>query len=150
MSSRGSNITLVVAAVLTLLLALIQVAKILGGLPVYRRFGVDETLIQMTEAGSSTPTMLFGVFALLLFILACYALSGAGVVRKLPMLRSVLMVVGLGYLFAGIAPWIIDTAQPPDQAMPYLSSGFYIITGLLHIIGTILAWEDIYYRPKAW
>jgi hypothetical protein len=105
----------------------------------------------MAQAGSTTPAMLFSVLALLLFIAACYAMSGAGVFRKLPALRSALVLIGLLYCARG-SYLVYAYIDHPSILTPYLyiSSIFYFIAGLCHLIGVALAWEDIYYRPKPW
>jgi len=151
MSSDRINILLILAGLTSILSAVSQLIMILGGAPAYQQMGAGTTLSNMAAAGSSTPAMLFSVLALLLFIAACYALSGAGVFRKLPALRSVLIFIGLLYCARG-AYVVYAYIDHPHILTPYLyvSSVFYFMAGLLHIIGTLLAWEDIYYRPSPW
>ena len=151
MSAHKINILLIIAAMTSVLSAVSQLLMILGGVPAYENMGAGKVLTSMVAAGSSTPAMLFSVLALLLFIAACYALSGAGVFRKLPALRGVLLVIGLLYCLRG-GYLVYAYIDHPHILTPYLyiSSVFYFIAGLVHIIGTIVAWEDIYYRPNPW
>ena len=151
MSSDKINVVLVIAAMTSVLSAVSQLLMILGGATAFEHLGAGKVLTQMVAAGSSTPAMLFSVLALLLFIAACYALSGAGVFRKLPALRSVLVFIGLLYCARG-AYLVYAYMDHPQILTPYLyiSSVFYFIAGLIHLIGTALAWEDIHYRPNPW
>jgi len=151
MSSHKISVLLIIAAMTSILSAVSQLLMILGGAPAYQQMGAGKTLSAMAAAGSSTPAMLFSVLALLLFIAACYALSGAGVFRKLPALRTVLLVIGVLYCARG-GYLVYAYVDHPLILTPYLyvSSVFYFIAGLIHIIGTALAWEDIYYRPMPW
>jgi len=151
MSAHRINIVLIIAALTSILSAIAQLLMILGGAPAYENMGAGKALSSMAASGSTTPAMLFSVLALLLFIAACYALSGAGVIRKLPALRSVLLLIGLLYSLRG-AYLVYAYVDHPNILTPYLyiSSVFYFIAGLIHIVGTIMAWEDIYYRPHPW
>jgi len=151
MSSHNISVLLVVAALTSILTAVSQLLMILGGARAFEHMGAGKVLSEMAAAGSTTPAMIFSVLALLLFIAACYALSGAGVLRKLPALRSVLILIGLLYCARG-SYLVYAMVDHPQILTPYLyiSSVFYFIAGLLHLIGTALAWEDIYYRPRAW
>jgi len=85
---------LVVAGSTLLLAALLHVAAIFGGPPWFAFLGAPEGLIQMAGTDSLRPAISCLVIGAVLVVVAVYAFSGAGFIRRLPGLRWVLGVTG--------------------------------------------------------
>lgn len=135
---------LMVGGVLSLLASLMHIAVIFGGADWYRLFGAGETLVEMVEQGSRYPAYLTAAIAFVMFIWALFAFSGAGMIRKLPLLRAGLAIISAIFLARGIAPFL---AMP---FMPDLVSTFWVLSsltctlyGLAYGIGTYRAWQAI-------
>lgn len=77
---------------LTGLAALLHLAIIVGGPAWYRAFGAGERMARLAERGAVLPAVLTLGIASILGVWALYGLSGAGVVRPLPLLRPVLFL----------------------------------------------------------
>src|SRR3712207_9506617 len=85
-------------ALLTGAASLLHVAIIVGGPDWYRFFGAGERMARLAARGSSYPAILTAGIAAALAVWALYALSGAGVVRRLPFLRLALALIAAVYL----------------------------------------------------
>lgn len=84
------NTCLILGAALSAIAALLHIGCIVFGGPWYRFFGAGEKMASMAESGQWWPHMITAVIALILFIWAGYALSGAGVFTQWPLMKSAL------------------------------------------------------------
>jgi hypothetical protein len=91
-----------VSAALLVLGALVHLAIPIGGPEWYAFFGAPPPLVEMARAGALRPVVTCVVIAGVLLVLAAYALSGLGYLARLPMLRWVLLLSGLGLLARGL------------------------------------------------
>ena len=87
-----------------------HLACLVVGAPLFRLLGAGEQMAQLHLAGHWYPTVVTLVIAGILFGWSAYALSGAGVLRKLPLRRTVLSVVTAIYIgnppaFSGRQKW---------------------------------------------
>jgi len=104
----------------------------------YRYFGADE-LAQLHEEGSPFTVLVTLGLALMFAAWAVYALSGAGVIGRLPWLRAVLVAAG------GI--YILRSLMLPSELIKVLLSGYpfrfvvfstgSLAAGLLYVVGTL-------------
>ncbi|WP_206081403.1 hypothetical protein [Mariprofundus ferrooxydans] len=138
------NDWLIVAATLSAVAALLHVATIFGGAPWYRFFGAGERIASAAEAGRTYPaTITFGI-ATVLGIWATYALSGAGLLSALPMLKWSLVAITTVYLLRGLAilPLFLFARE---QATPFMvwSSIICIGYGIVHLVGTMQIWNQL-------
>lgn len=143
MSYAGmSNKPLVVGAILSGLASLLHVGCIYFGAPWYRFFGAGEDMARMAEAGSWTPGLVTAGIALVLGVWALYALSGAGAIRRLPLLRTGLCVITGIYLVRGLAALPVAWLQP-QQATAFLwwSSAICLGFGVVHLVGLRQRWR---------
>jgi hypothetical protein len=117
----------------------------LGG-PAYRYFGAGEALARQAESGSVLPGLLTlglaGVFA----IFAAYALSGAGVIRRLPLLRLGLVAISALYILRGVSALpqgvaLLNSATV-FPARYFAFSLVSLVVGLLYVAGTTLEWSS--------
>jgi len=75
---------------------------------------------------------------------SAYALSGAGVLPRLPLLRIGLVAICAIYLLRAAAlPWML--ARMPDRGTTFLvvSSLIVLLYGLIHLIGIVTAWPRL-------
>lgn len=98
----GGGTWLLRGALLTLAASLLHVAIIFGGPDWYRFFGAGERMARLAARGSVYPTVITAVIALVLGLWALYGLSGAGVIRRLPLLRLALSLIACVYLARGV------------------------------------------------
>ena len=82
---------------------LLHLAIIFGGPDWYQFFGAPPGLVQMARDGHPRAAISCVAIASALFAFSAYAFSGAGMIRRLPLLRTGLFLVGGGLLLRGIA-----------------------------------------------
>jgi len=82
--------------------AFLHIAIIAGGAEWYRFFGAGEKFAVMAEQGSWYPGVITFGIAAVLFVWGFYAFSGAGIARRLPFLKTVLVIVSTIYLVRGL------------------------------------------------
>jgi hypothetical protein len=90
--------------------AALHIAIIFGGPDWYAFFGAPRGLVEMARAGNPRAPISCLVIAAFLTLLAAYAFSGAGAIRRLPFLRlglaSIAIVLILrGALFVPLVAW---------------------------------------------
>ena len=123
----------------------------IGG-PAYRYFGAGERLAQRAEAGSLQPAAITLVFAAAFFVLAAYGLSGAGAIRRLPLLRTALVASAAVYLLRGlfVVPEVL--AVTGGRAIPphfVVFSLVFLAVGLCYALGTIGSWGRLKPTPPS-
>ncbi len=128
--------------------ALVHVGCIAFGAPWYRFFGAGEQMAQLALRGHWYPTVMALAIASMLSVWSLYAFSGAGVIRRLPFVRAVLVAVAGVYLLRGIA-FLPMLAYFPGRSMAFWfwSSGICLAIGLLHLVGLRQAWPKLKMRP---
>ena len=138
------NKSLLFGGVLNILAALLHIAIIIGGPDWYRFFGAGETLATLAEQGSWVPGLVgFGIFGIL-FIWGLYAFSGAGVIKRLPLLKLALVSISIIYLVRGVAlfPALIIKPETVDNLLTW-SSLVSLTIGLAYVVGTKQVWSRI-------
>ena len=109
------------------------------------------------DALASNPPLLLALgllVALLLVIFGLYGLSGAGVIRRLPLLRLGLLVIGLLYPLVGInfifqvlaMLGILPSSQPVPIYQMLVSLGA-LAAGLAYLIGLAVNWKRLSIKP---
>ena len=89
-------------ALLTGAASLLHLGIIFGGPDWYRFFGAGEGMARLSARGSLYPTLVTAAIASVLGLWALYGLSGAGVIRRLPLLRLALVLIACAYFARGI------------------------------------------------
>ncbi|MCI0913326.1 hypothetical protein [Pseudomonas putida] len=131
------NWVLVLGAVLSLMAATLHVVAIIMGPSGYRLFGAGERFVRAAEKGKIHPPLITLAIALVLVSWAAYALSGAGIIRPLPLLRPTLVGVTLVYLVRGlIGPFFLAGTGRTIQFIA-VSSAVCTLFGLVHLVGVI-------------
>jgi hypothetical protein len=135
---------LVAAAALSGAAALLHLATIAGGPSWYRFLGAGERMARLAEAGSPRPTLITLAIAAVLASWSAYALAGAGLIPRLPLLRTALVAITTVYLLRGLV-LLPALAMNGGQVSPFLwwSSLIVLGYGLVYAVGTIRAWPAL-------
>ena len=141
------NPALILGGWLSVAASLLHIGCIIGGPDWYRFFGAGEEMAVMAEQGSMTPTLLTLGIAAILAVWAAYAFSGAGLLPRLPLLRTGLVVISAIYLLRGLAliPALVINGA---SVMPFIlwSSLIVLVYGIAYAVGTWTAWPHL--RPR--
>jgi hypothetical protein len=135
---------LILGGMLSALAAVLHVAVIAGGPAWYRFFGAGEPMARAAERGSSTPALVTLAIAAILTVWALYAFSGAGIIRRLPLLRTALILISAVYLLRAFAllPVLILRPELVDT-FAVVSSLVVLGYGLAYSIGTWTRWPQL-------
>ncbi|MCG7920205.1 MAG: hypothetical protein N0C81_12230 [Candidatus Thiodiazotropha lotti] len=130
------NRTLIIAGLCSLTTALLHLLIIIGGSEWYGFFGAGETIVELSRQDSIYPGVITLVIALVFFGWALYAFSAAGVLRRLPWLKPVLVIITLIYLLRGIGllPMLLISPGQVDNFL-IISSIISFLIGSLHLAG---------------
>ncbi|VAX01948.1 hypothetical protein MNBD_ALPHA03-2106 [hydrothermal vent metagenome] len=135
------NKSLLFGGILSSTAALLHIAIIIGGPDWYRFFGAGEEMAVMAEKGSWYPAFITSIIALILFIWALYAFSGAGLIRRLPFLKTALVIISALYLIRGLIFIPIYFLMPQIfDAFLIWSSAICLIFGISYALGTKEIW----------
>jgi len=138
------NPWLIAGGMLSAAAALLHVAIIAGGPDWYRFFGAGEGMARMAERGMLRPALITVGIAALLAVWAAYAFAGAGLFRRLPLMRTALVAITAIYLLRGLllAPLLLIRPEIVD-AFTLWSSLIVLVYGLAYGIGTWRAWPAL-------
>ncbi len=133
--------------VLSFAVALLHIVIIFVGAPAYRYFGAGEEMARAAESGSSVPAVMTLVLVVIFAVWGVYAFSGARMLRRLPLLRTALLMIGAIYTLRGLAVLgqvvqIITSAkqvEPREVMFSLVSLGI----GLAYLLGTIISWSSL-------
>lgn len=136
---------LTLGALLSLIAALLHLACIVGGPDWYRFFGAGEGVAQAAERGEAMPAIMTAGIAAVLAIWAAYALSGAGRIVRLPLLRTGLVIISAIYLLRGAMVLTPSLWNRPDLSSAFMlwSSLIVLGYGLVYAVGTWRAWPRL-------
>lgn len=141
------NRWLIAGGWLSLFAAVLHLAIIVGGGDWYRFFGAGEGMASAAEQGRWQPAALTAAIAAVLMIWAAYGFAGAGVLRRLPLMRTALVIISAIYLLRAFAlvP-ALASAGGRVPAFDVWSSLIVLIYGIAYAVGTRQAWP--YLIPK--
>lgn len=137
-----TNKPLMIAGCCSILGALLHVVCIAGGADWYRFMGAGERIAKQVQAGEVMPAVITLLISSLLLVWALFAFSGAGLIRKLPMLRTALVLISSVYLLRGIAgfflPLWVDHSMVQQNSVTFwwISSTVCCIFGGFYAVGT--------------
>ncbi|NMX64431.1 hypothetical protein HBO15_13300 [Pseudomonas sp. WS 5111] len=137
------NTALLVAAGLNLLVALMHIGVIVKGPSWYHLFGAGERFVRAAKAGRRFPAVVTSGIALVLAAWSAYALSGAGVIDPLPLLRPALCVITLVYLLRGLLGPFVLAGTGRSTRFIMISSGICVVYGLVHLVGLAQVWNTL-------
>lgn len=124
----------------SILVALLHIAIIIGGPDWYRFWGAGERMATLEENGFMLPDILTFFIALIFFIWGLYAYSGAGLIRRLPLLKTALVLISSIYTIRGLL--LVTFILSPEHLTVFMlmTSIVSFIAGLIHFIGTKQVW----------
>ena len=145
----NGNRLLLASGSLTGVAALLHVAIILGGPDWYRFFGAGERMARLAARGSIYPAIITASIAAVLAVWALYAFSGAGLIRRLPLLRLALTLIAAVYLARGIlgVPVVVFVDDPytnqlrAKMTFMVVSSAICVVLGLCYGVGAVRVWK---------
>ncbi len=131
---------LVAGGALSALASALHLACIAGGPAWYRFFGAGTRIVRMAERGwGAVPITL--LIAGVLAVWSAYALSGAGVLPRLPLLQAALVAITAAYLARGLVVVPMLIVRPTMvTAFWWWSSAIVLAYGVVHAVGTWLVW----------
>jgi hypothetical protein len=140
-----ANPWLVSGAALTAIAALLHVGCIVFGASWYRFFGAGEGMARLAEAGSPVPALITVGIAAVLAVWSLYALSGAGLAPRLPLLRTGLCAITAVFLLRGVAGFALAALAPGERGVGFWmwSSAICLGLGVLYLVGTWRAWPRL-------
>ncbi len=124
--------------------ALLHLGCIAFGASWYRFFGAPPLIVRSVEQGAAWPHIVTLGIATVLAIWAAYAFSGAGAIRRLPLLRAGLLAIGAIYAWRALDLPII-LAVKPEAVSPFVlwSSLIVAVYAACYLIGTWQAWPRL-------
>jgi len=136
------------AGVSSACVAALHLAIVFVGAPGYRYFGAGERMARLSEQGSPTPALVTGALTVVFGVWAAYAFSGAGLVRRLPLLRTGLLAIGViytlrGLLFGPQAVWFFSGHRSQVPLRQLVVSGAALLTGLAYLAGAQQVWARL-------
>jgi hypothetical protein len=135
---------LVLGAAFSALAAIAHLACVAIGPSAYRFMGAGEKTARAVEAGKLQPTVFTLAIAAVLLIWAAYALSGAGVITRLPLTKFALLGITAVYLGRAICFPLLRPMFPENSTTFWLvSSGICLVIGLVHLYGLIARWDAL-------
>lgn len=138
------NPWLLAAAVLDGVAALLHLGCIVGGPSWYRFFGAGERMVRLAARAPLQPALITLVIAGVLGVWGLAALSGSGVIDRLPLARWIVLGAALIYLGRGLAfPWLLRVM--PDRSFTFLavSSAIVLVFAIVHAIGLWRGWAEM-------
>ncbi|AQR75448.1 hypothetical protein [Sphingomonas sp. LM7] len=142
--SWGRNPWLLAGGLASALAAIAHLACIAGGSAWFRALGAPPQVVRGVELGRWQPVAATVAIAALLLVWAAYALAGAGLIRRLPLLRLGLIAITAVYLLRGML-FRPEMLGRPDlsQTFALVSAGIVLAMGLVHAIGLWRGWNDL-------
>ena len=138
------NRWLIAGGLLSAVAALLHIAVIIGGPDWYRFFGAGEGMARAAEQGSWVPAATTLGITAVLAIWSAYAFSGAGLIPRLPLIRTGLVTISAVYLARGLIlfPAVALTPELID-AFAVWSSLIVLVYGVAYAVGTWKSWGSL-------
>ena len=109
---------------------------IAGGARWYRAMGAGERMASAVEGGAATPHLITLAITAVLAVWSADALSGAGVIGPLPLLRPALFAITATYLLRAAAlPVMLRTMADRSATFLVVSSANVLAIGAVHALG---------------
>ncbi len=136
-------------AVLTFLGSLLHIAIIIGGPDWYLASGAGENMAKLAESDSIYPVLVGSVLVSIFFGWSLYALSGAGIIRRLPFLKLFLILISALCIVRGLygffIPLLFNTPYVISLGIWFwvYSSMIWLVIGLFYAAGIRSRWSYI-------
>jgi hypothetical protein len=123
-------------------IALLHIGIIIIGAPAYLYFGAADLAI-LAYQGSPLPAIITSVIVVFFIVFSLYGFAGAGALRRLPLLRTGLILIGGVYTLRGLIVIfdLIRLVRGADYSFRQtVFSATALMIGLFHVIGTWRRW----------
>ncbi len=101
-------------------------------------------MAELAEQGHWYPTVSTLIISSILAIWALYALAGAGVISRLPLLRTALVLISGVYILRGLSFGVLIPYFPGNSLLfGLISSSICLFIGILYSVGTYQVWSKI-------
>ena len=138
--------SLIVAGLFSAVGSALHLACIPGGPAWYRFLGAGRRVVHFAEMGSALPAIYAVTIAAIVAGWSIYALSGAGVIRRLPFLRTILILISLVSITRAAAlPLLLEHMQDSGRSRCFLvtSSAIMLSMGMMYAVGIGLLWGEL-------
>ena len=133
-----TNAILVVASAFSASAAIIHFACAFKDASCFRRLGAGDRFIRSVSQGRWYPRFFTFIIGMLLSLWSLYALSGAGVIPRLPLINLVLSAIAMVYLLRAISfPLLKPVITGNSDTFWYVSSSISLVIGLFHLVGLV-------------
>ncbi|MGV8039260.1 MAG: hypothetical protein AB2L07_04030 [Thermoanaerobaculaceae bacterium] len=144
--NRPGRGPLLLAAGCSFFVSALHLAIAAAGPGWYRYFGAPSLADQVERGSALVPTAMTLAIACVFVVWGVYGLSGAGWVRRLPLLRSALVAIGTVYVLRGafLLPDLLGLwrgAEVPPRLLAF--SAFSLVSGVLYLRGVASGWSAL-------
>ncbi|MGJ8694665.1 MAG: hypothetical protein ACSHW0_19580 [Thalassotalea sp.] len=143
------KLSFILGAVLTFLGSLLHIAILIGGPDWYLASGAGEDMAKLAESGSMYPPVVGTILVCIFFGWSLYALSGAGIIRKLPLLKlCLILIAGLCIvrgLYGFFIPFLFNNPYVASLGVWFwvYSSIIWLAIGVFYAVGIRANWYYI-------
>jgi putative oxidoreductase len=136
---------LIIGGVINFMIAVTHWIIPIIGPPAYIFFGAGEAMAEMASENPIMPGAITYLLGICFFVFGLYALSGAGVIRSLPMLTPVLAIVGFIYIVRGLAvPLDVYFYLTEKTSLYFVLFSFIALSvGFLYLWPLPHSWQDL-------
>ncbi len=137
MKLNTQDILLVTGGSISAVSAIWHLLMILGGPSWYAFARAPEYVVESAKEGTFVAPVGAIAIALLMFICTAYSLSGAGLIRKIPLLKSALVIISLLCLARGLYISPIFFRLQIMGTWHIVASSVWFFVGLCYLAGAI-------------
>ena len=135
-NTRQGVILLVIAAAIAFLTALAHLSCIYFGPQCYEIQMAPPDIVESARAGTLLAPVGTILVAMIFVVLGCYALSGAKLMRELPLLKFGVYTIAVICIIRGILPLQLWLRHPEKVNAAVLLAGFiWLGVGLCYLLG---------------
>ncbi len=131
-----AKLAILIAGVLSLLVAILHIAIVIAGAEWYRFFGAGEQMAKMAEQGSLIPAIVTLAIAIVFAVWAAYAFASAGIIANMPLQKTALIAISSIYILRGLVVVVLIFKPMLASSFNIWSSLVSLAIGLLYAYGT--------------
>ena len=136
MVNRKASIMMVLAATVAIVTAFAHLSCIYFGPQCYSVQMAPSSIVQSAQAGTLLAPIGTIIVSAIFILFGCYALSGAGLIGRLPLLSIGIYAIAAACIIRGLLPIQLFIRHPEKVSMPVLNVGIiWLIVGLLYFFG---------------
>ena len=140
---------LIVLGIVCFIIAILHIIIVFLGSDAYFYFGAGNEMARMDREGSLFPMFLTLFIVTVFGLFGFYGLSGARVIGKLPLIKTMLLIISSLFSLRGLLffiqlfQMIFSHSNEPVRFLFF--SLLALITGIMFSIGTYLVWRKLDY-----